>query len=254
MQLTVLGSSGTYPWQGKACSGFLVSEGDTRLLLDCGPGVLANLQAHVAIEDLTGIIITHMHPDHFLDLIPLRYALKYGEPSRSTLLPVHLPPGGREIWDRVVDTLKDSGDSFSAPFDLSEYQEGQTYRLGDVDVRFALLRHYVPSYGVEVRAGGRLVYSGDVGPCPELEVLARGADLFVCEATWLETQVPPDERGHLTATEAGEIARKAGVGSLLLTHIVPYVDAGKTLEAAKATFGGEVLLATEGCTYTVNAR
>jgi len=253
LRLTVLGSSGTYPAPGKACSGYLVVEGDTSLLLDCGPGVIANLQVHATLEKLAGVIISHMHPDHFLDLVSLRYALTYGDHHRPRPLPVYLPPGGSEIWERVVAPLDESGGSFSASFDLSEYEEGESYRLGSLDIQPSAVRHYVSSYAFEVRAGARLVYSGDTGPCDELVRLARQADLFLCEATWLyeNDETPPRERGHLTAREAGEIARKADVRRLLLTHISPDVDARKILEACRVAFGGEVSLAEEGQTYAV---
>ena len=253
MRLTVLGSSGTFPASGKACSGYLIAEGDTRLLLDCGSGIVASLQKHIAIEDLTGILITHMHADHFIDLIPMRYAFTYGDHPRSQPMPVFLPPGGREIWERMVSAIDETNGTFSAAFEIREYQEGQDYEMGPLVVRASLLRHFIPNYGITVRHGAsQLVYTGDTGPCPQLQTLAHDADLFLCEATHLETDVPAPKRGHLTARETGEVARQAGVRRLLLTHISPDIDAGQSLEAARAVFSGEVSLAEEGQTYEIS--
>lgn len=254
MRLTVLGSSGTFPTFGKPCSGYLVAEGDARLLLDCGTGVLASLQAHVALEDLTAIIISHMHADHFIDLVPMRYALTYGERRRAQPVPIFLPPGGREIWEGMVAAIDETKGTFSSAFDIQEYKEGQDYRIGPLTVNTTLLCHYVPDYGITVRRGGaRLVYTGDTGPCPQLQTLAHGVDMLLCEATQLEADPTVPNRGHLTATEVGEVARQAEVRRLLLTHISPDVDSSKSLEAAKAVFSGQVSLAKEGQTYEVSA-
>lgn len=253
MRFTVLGSSGTYPAAGKACSGFLVQEGETALLLDCGPGVFANLQRFASLENLAGVVVTHMHPDHFLDLVPIRYALTYGPRCRTAPLPLYLPPDGQRIWEQTVAAIDESNGAFSAPFAIAEYQEGARLRIGALSARLSLCRHYVPNYGVEVQADGRLVYSGDTGPCQELVSLARDADLFLCEATWLDSEIPPGARGHLTATEAGEIARAARVRQLMLTHILPGVDMDKSVAAARAVFRGGVAVAEEGRTYQVGS-
>lgn len=251
MRVAVLGNSGMFPGPGKACSGYLVMEGETRILLDCGTGVFANVQKHLPVGALTGIVISHMHPDHFIDLVPLRYALVYGDPAHAGPLPVYLPPGGEEIWRQMVAPFGEPGNAFSAPFDIREYQEGTDYRLGGLSIRVGLLRHYVPNYGIEVHGQSKLVYSGDTAPCEALLKVARQADLLICEATWLEDAAPPAKRGHLTAKEVGEFAEEAGVHQLLLTHISKDVDPQQSLSAARAVFNGEVRLAQEDQTYTV---
>ena len=251
MRLIVLGNSGTYPGPLRACSGYLLIEGETRLLVDCGPGAMANLQEYVSIEDLTAVVVSHMHADHFLDLVVMRYACVQRNHRRREPLPVHMPLGGIETWDRLTAVLDETNRSFQPPCELMEYSEEEGCRVGAFDIRVTALKHYVPSYGIDVRGSGRLVYSSDTRPCPELVALARGADLFLCEATYLEDPAL-GERGHLTAREAGEIAAEAGVGRLLLTHIHPEVDASECLEAARAAFGGDVSLAEQGETYAVS--
>ena len=254
LRLTVLGSSGTYPGPGRACSGYLVTQGDTSLLLDCGSGVLSNLQKHIAIEDLTGILVTHMHNDHFSDLIPLGYALTYGGCQRPEPLPVFFPPGGYEIWEEMVAVIDESEGNFSSSFSFSEYQEVRDFRLGAFEIRTTLLHHYVPNYGVEVRGNGVLVYTGDTGPCPQLQDLASRSDLFLCEASLLDTEIPPDERGHLTAAEAGTAASQAGVLQLMLTHLMPDAVPHEAVKRARATFSGEILLAEQDQTHRVSPR
>ena len=251
MRVAILGNSGMFPGPGKACSGYLVMEGETRILLDCGTGVFSNLQKHLPVGALTGIVISHMHPDHFIDLVPLRYALVYGDPVHTGTLPLYLPPGGEEIWRHMVAPLGEPGNAFSAPFDIREYQEGTDYQLGDLSISMELLRHYVPNYGIEVHSQSKLVYSGDTAPCEELLHLACQADLFICEATWLEDIAPPEKRGHLTAREVGEYSEETGVRQLLLTHISKDVDPQKSLSAARAVFNGGVRLAQEDQTYAV---
>ncbi len=253
MELVVLGNSAAYPGPGGACSGYLVVEGDTSLLLDCGPGVLANLQTQLDIEHLSGAFISHMHADHFIDLVPMRYAYVYSRHRRSEPLPLHLPPGGTASWERITSVFDETNGSFSAPYALSEYAEGRDYRAGGLSVRATFLPHHVPGYGLRIRGTKTVVYSGDSRPCPELVELARGADLFVCEATFLEEEIVPGERGHLTAIEAGEIAAEAGVGHLLVTHVHPDVDAERSLELAAAAFGGPASLAVPGKAYPVGA-
>ena len=193
MNVTVLGSAGTYPRASGACSGYLVAEADTHLLLDCGPGVVANLQTHLDIERLSAVFISHMHPDHFMDLLPLRYAYIYGKHHRPQPLPVWLPPGGRNTWERIAAVFDETGRTFSAPFALSEYSGDRDYQRDCLTVRVSPLHHHVPSYGMEVRGSGRLVYSGDTRPCPELPTLARNADLFLSEATFLDQEPASDE-------------------------------------------------------------
>ena len=253
MQLVVLGNSGTYPGPLQACSGYLLIEGETRLLLDCGPGVMGNLLKHVTIEELTGVVLSHMHADHFLDLVVMRYACVQRNHRRREPLPVYMPPGGMEMWDRITAILDETNRSFQPPCEFVEYREGESYQIGALGIRVSALKHFVPSYGIEVRGSGRLVYSGDTRPCPELPALARDADLFLSEATFLDQEPVSGERGHLTAREAGEIAAEARVRRLLLTHIHPDVDTRKSLAAAKAAFDGDLSLAEQGKTYSVGA-
>lgn len=256
MKLTVLGCSPAFPHPGGACSGYLVEEGESALLLDCGTGVLANLLKYLDFRQLSAIVISHMHADHFLDLIPLRYGLKFARPPAPRLR-LYLPPGGQAVLEAVMRPILELAPSrseapetfFTEYFDIREYDPQGNLQVGAFAVRFAPVVHYVPSYALAIEGRRRLAYSGDSGPCPELEALARGADLFVCEAT-LASAGGGGQWGHLTARGAGEMARRAGVGSLVITHV--WRDRPQdSLPEAQAAFGPEVELAEEGKIFLV---
>ena len=248
MQLTILGSSAAYPRAGGSCSGYLVEEGETKLLVDCGTGVLSNLQKVVALKDVNHIVISHFHADHCFDVIPYRYALM--RPLNKALHPhLYLPPGGNEAMLKVVSAFNTSPTFFSAYFQVEEYNPRAGLRLGDLSVEFASVKHYIDSYAMAICGSKRLVYSADSGLCDELAELAKGADLFLCEATRGD---PGDaEWGHLEAGEVGALARKANVKRLMLTHFWPDHDYSLNIKEAEAGFGKPVEVAKELCTYVL---
>lgn len=246
MQLTILGSSAAYPRLGGACSGYLVEEGGTKLLIDCGTGVLSNLQQMVALKDIIYIVISHLHADHFVDLIPYCYALSH--PPHEGLHPhLYLPPGGEEILLRVVSALNISPTFFSNLFCVEEYDTGVTLEVGNLSIEFAPMKHYIASYAMAIFGSKKMVYSADSGPCDELTDLAQSADLFLCEATRYEDDNA--NWGHLSAAEAGELSRRAKVERLILTHFWPDYDYSQNLEEARAAFGKAIEVAEEFCTY-----
>ena len=246
MQLTVLGCSAAYPRPGGACSGYIVEEGGTKLLIDCGSGVLGHLQLWVAPMDISHIVISHLHADHVIDLIPYCYALS--RPVNEGLRPhLHLPPKGVDTLLRVASALNISSKFISNHFWVEEYDVGELLEVGDLSIKFAPVKHYIPSYAMAIFGGKMMVYSGDSGPCDELAELARGADLFLCEAT--RSEADDAEWGHLSAGEAGALARGAEVQRLVLTHFFPDCDYSQNLEQARAAFGNAIEVAEEFCTY-----
>lgn len=246
MQLTILGCSAAYPRSGGACSGYLVEEGATKLLVDCGNGVLSNLQRVVALRDVTHIVISHLHADHFLDLIPYRYALS--RPVHQTLHPrLYLPPGGIEGLLKAVSSFNTSPTFFSDLFWIKEYDPGAALKVGDLSIEFTPVKHFITSYAMAISGSKRMVYSADSGFCNELAELAQGADLFLCEATRCEAE--DDDWGHLSAAEASELATRAKVKRLILTHFWPDCDYSQNIEQARAAFGKAVEVAEELRTY-----
>jgi len=248
LQLTILGSSAAYPRAGGACSGYLVAEGKTKLLLDCGTGVMSNLQKVAALKDVNHIVISHPHADHCFDLIPYRYALI--RPSNKALHPhLYLPPGGKEALLKVVSAFNNSPTFFSAYFRVEEYNPEAGLKLGSLSIEFASVKHYIASYAMAICGSKRLVYSADSGLCDELTELAKGADLFLCEAT---RGNPGDaEWGHLEGGEVGALARKAKVKRLMLTHFWPDHNYSKNIREAEASFGKTVEVAEELRSYVL---
>ncbi len=242
MKLTVLGMSSAYPGPGTACSGYLIEEGSTKLLIDCGTGVLSNLLKVVALTDIMNIVISHLHPDHFFDLIPYRHAMV--RPTNNNHRPrLYLPPQGIEKLLDLISMFDSSPISFSEFFELEEYDPSSLLKLGDLSMKFASVKHYIPCYAMVINGNRRVVYSADSGVCDELAAIAQGADLFLCEATRCETDNA--EWGHLSADEAASLAKRVKVKRLVLTHFRPDCDYSQDLEQARTTFGEALEIATE---------
>lgn len=244
MELTVLGAHGTWPSAGGATSGLLVRHEGFALWLDTGGGTLANLQRHVGMFDVGAVVISHSHPDHVIDLYPYLFARIFS-PERPPKVPLYVAP---KVLERFHPLLNDDfGDMRLAQgFEVIEVEPGAEYDAGPLRVLTAPMTHTVPTIGVRVEADGRaLAYSADTGPTDELVKLARGCDLLVAEASWQEdgeVRAPI----HLTAREAGEMAARAGVNRVALTHIRPYLDRERSRDEAATAFDGEVLISTEG--------
>ena len=219
MRLTVIGCGTAQPQPDTPASGLLVESGATRLLLDCGQGVMSRLQHHVDPRELTGVVVGHLHADHYIDLVSLRYLFPWGErvPNR---LPVYLPPGGIEHMTELAGAISERRTFFDDSFEVIDYERGGTIEVGELRVRLIPGLHYVPACGAEVTdpAGGRFVYAGDTGPNDELVEIARGADLFACEATLTTSADDDPRRGHLTGDEALDMAAAAGVARTVLVH------------------------------------
>jgi ribonuclease BN (tRNA processing enzyme) len=213
VQLTVIGSSPAWPNPGSAQSGYLLKSDEGRtLLLDCGPGVLGRLRQNGPLA-VDAVAITHFHLDHWGDLVPWAWLSAYGEGGQRAEL--WLPPGGKEQLDTFAANWGNPR-MFERPFDLFEYRPGTEEDILGFKLEARVVPHYtMPAHGFRVTADGRmLAYSGDTGPGDAVAELARGADLFLCEATLATPEHDGPPRGHLTAEEAMSFAD----GPLLLTH------------------------------------
>lgn len=242
--VTVLGTNAAYPGPDDACSGLLLQGKGCDLLLDCGTGVLSNLQRYVGLAGVSGIIITHMHADHFIDLVPYRYALRYGTQNRGPGKPrLFLPPRGTEVIEKAVAPFSESATFFSDVFAVSEYSPRRGFTIGPFKIEARLMQHYIPTYGLRINCGRTIVYSSDTGPFPGIVELAKGADLFFCNTGGSES-VGAGPAGHLTAGEAAEVAAKAGVKELVLLHMWSGSDRHQMLEDARSVFKGRVQVAS----------
>ncbi|MHB1569166.1 MAG: MBL fold metallo-hydrolase [Solirubrobacteraceae bacterium] len=252
MRVTVLGKSPSWPDAGGACSGYLVEQDGFTLLLDCGSGVFAKLRRVRDYADVDAVLVSHMHSDHFIDLVPFSNALLYG-PRRLRRPRLCLPPGGLATLEQASAPGGRSGLVDSA-FVATEYEPAQRCTLGPLEASFCPVPHFIPANAVSLSAGGegapRFTFSADCAPNDELVRFAAGSELLLIEATLQE----PDEyggRGHLTARDAGDHGRRAGARQLVLTHWSDELDAGRLRADAEAAFGGSVALAAEDQTYMV---
>ena len=263
MRITVLGKSPSWQDAGGACSGYLIEQGRTGLLLDCGNGVFSKLRRYRDYCALDAIVVSHMHADHFLDLIPFAYALTYA--PRQQPVPVdrwpgvecaarpalHVPAGAREVLRKIVGSWG-SDDLIDNAFEIREYDPSETIEVGPLRLRFHQVPHYTTTHAIEVSSNGsgRFTYGADHSPTDELTAFAGGTDLLMVEAT-LPRPEREGPRGHLTPAEAGEHGRRAGARRLVLTHISDELDALWARRQAEATFGGPVEVAEEGAVYTL---
>jgi ribonuclease BN (tRNA processing enzyme) len=218
LKLTVVGCSPAWPNPGGAQSGYLL-EGPGRLLLDCGPGVLAKLRERESWPRVDAIAITHWHLDHWGDLVPWVWGSTLGPGEGIDPPELWVPPEGRELLSTIGQRLG-RPDMFEKAFDMHEYTEDETFEAAGFEVTPHRVLHYdLLAFGFRASANGTVVgYSGDSGPSESLSVIARNADLFVCEATLLAPNPEGGTRGHLSAEEAHAASEAAGAKRLLLTH------------------------------------
>jgi ribonuclease BN (tRNA processing enzyme) len=219
VKFTVVGCSPAWPNPGGAQSGYLLEEDGRRLLLDCGPGVLARLRERWSWPEVDAIAITHWHLDHWGDLVPWVWGQTLGPGEGSKRPRLWVPEGGREMLSSLGGRLGQP-EMFERAFDLAEYDEVDPFEAAGFEVVARPVVHYgLTAFGFRVSSNGTAVaYSGDSGPTDQLPELARDADLFVCEATLLQPNPEGGTRGHLSAEEADEHFRASGAKRLLLTH------------------------------------
>lgn len=263
MQITVLGKSPAWQDTNGACTGYLVREGNFNLLLDCGSGVFSKLRLVRDYIEVDAILISHLHADHLLDVIPYSYALLYAPrqqpvpvagwpgtrwPARPAL---HGPPGVGEMFRRIAgawgpDDLVDNA------FRIIEYEPSDTVEIGPLSARFCEVPHFTRTFAIELTGadGKRFTFSADCAPNDEIIQFAADTDLLLIEAT-LPRPERTGIRGHLTPREAGEHARRARARRVVITHYSDELDAEWLREEAIAGYGGEVELARECAQYDV---
>lgn len=254
MRVTVLGGSAAGANTGQGCSGYLVSTEATTLVLDLGPGTLIELRRHTDFRRLTGIVISHLHADHALDLVALRFALAYNPTAPPGRVPLWMPPGGLRFLERVARAFAEDGADrtfFSSVFDIAEYDPSRDLTIGDATLLFTPTVHYVDCWAMRLSSagGGVLAYTGDTGPAADLNEFLKGARVLIAEGTLLEsTDEPFDQRGHLTAAEAAELAARAGVETLVLTHLWEENDIDRYQALAASRFSRTIVVAKPGVT------
>jgi len=220
MRLTILGCNGPYPEAGGACSGYMIKQGDTRILLDMGSGTLAFLTAMTAPEKVDAIILSHLHYDHMSDILPLSF--------RCTMLGARIPvyaPSAPESVRALLDC---------PAFDMRDIAQGG--QIGPVRFSAMPVRHPVPAYAVRLETEDKaFCYTGDTNTCEGLADFAAGCQLMLADACFTDA-LWNENLPHLSARKAAELARDAQVERLILTHFRPDIDREQLLNEAQQVF------------------
>jgi ribonuclease BN (tRNA processing enzyme) len=248
VRLTVVGCSGSIAGPDSPASCYLVEADGRRIVVDLGSGAVGALQRYVDLDDVDAVLLSHLHPDHYIDLCGYYVALRYRPGGRRRRIPVWGPDGTAERIALAYGLPVDPG--MVGEFDVQTYPAG-VFDVGPFQVRAVRVVHSVPAYGLWIEHAGRvLAYSGDTGPTGALVDLSTGADVFLCEATFAEgDENPPDL--HLSGREAGEHAAAAGVRSLIVTHVPPWGDVERAQTEAAQVFEGSVAAASSGLVVDV---
>jgi ribonuclease BN (tRNA processing enzyme) len=255
MKLTVIGCSGSYPGPDSPASCYLLeAEEETpegartwRLALDMGNGALGWLQRSVDPLMLDGVLLSHLHADHCLDLASFYVMRKYHPDGPQLRLPVWGPKDTANRMARAYDLPKDPG--MHAEFDFRTYPED--LRIGPFQVEAVPVDHPVEAYGLRITSGGRtLAYTGDTALCANLARLAADADLLLAEASFREGDDNPGSI-HLTGRDCGRLAAEVGAARLVITHVPPWFDPRDMLVEAQGVWDGPVELASQGRVFEV---
>lgn len=247
MRVTVIGCAGSFPGPDSPASCYLLEAEGFRLVIDMGNGALGVLQRYAELFSIDAICLSHLHADHCVDLGAYWVARQFAPDGARPPIPVYGPRGTAV---RVKPELGPGGhpdDGHPGPprFDFHDLAPGPV-EIGPFQLTAERMYHPVETFGFRVEhAGWRLAYSADTGESDALVRLADGADLLLCEASFLDGR-DTQPNLHLTARQAAEHAARAGVGQLVLTHLVPWNDRGRSLAEASAAFRGPLSLATSG--------
>jgi ribonuclease BN (tRNA processing enzyme) len=231
MELTILGRYAPYAPAGGAGPGYLIRSGEVNLLLDGGPGTLSRLQQTFDPARLTAIMVSHLHEDHVSDLHSLQFAIWDAQQAgrRTGPLRIYAPLEPAWVLEWLAPDAKGSVEILPLPVETG-------ISFGHVTCRYARTDHPRPCWAIRIEDGsGSMVYTGDTGTKVDLAPFAREADALLVEATYTEaTGGHRHIHGHLTGGEAGDLARRAGVKRLLLTHLRPNVDHAEVLAEARS--------------------
>jgi len=262
MRLTVLGKSPSWQDADGACSGYLLEEDASTVLLDCGNGVFSKLRRFRDYTKLDAVVISHLHADHFLDLVPFSYALTYAPRQQPTPVDrwpgtdrparpkLYAPRGATECFRRVVGAWGNE-DLIENAFDLCEFAPEDVIEIGTMRFTFQDVPHFTETFAIDIASmngGGRITYGADCSPNEKLVEFARDTDLLIVEAT-LPRPERTGIRGHLTPAEAGEHANRANVKAVLLTHVSDELDELWVRQCAARAFSGPVSVAREGAVF-----
>lgn len=249
-ELVIVGCSGSGPGPQSAASSYLVrgtvGGHTTTLLLDLGSGAFGPLLGLADPVEIDAIVLSHLHADHCIDLTAWDVAAAHSATAPWHPVVTYAPRGARERIARAAAVEEDEEVKLERAFAFRDIAPGRTARVGCFTLGFARVAHPVETYAIRIEGPeGVLVYSGDTGPTPVLDELARGADVLLAEASFPDRPGLPEDL-HLSGREAGECAATAGVTTLVITHVPAWEDPEARVEEARQAFDGEILLAEPG--------
>ena len=248
MRLTVLGCAGSFPGPESACSAYLVEADGFRLMLDFGTGSLSALQRYAGLKSVDAVLLSHLHCDHMLDACSYVVVRRYAPDGPYPRLPLYAPSKARE---RMTAAYGGDEGPLDDVYTFHTLEPGPL-EIGPFKVTVDRVDHPVETYGVRIEHDGRvLAYSADTAPCEAVNRLATGADVFLCEASYLDSEDNPPGL-HMTGGDAGAAATKAGARRLLLTHLVPaWGSESDTYDAACTAFAGPIEVVRPGARYEI---
>ena len=233
LAVTVLGSAAMYQTAERACSGYLIQSTQGRIWMDAGGGSWRNLQHQCTQDDVHAIVLSHRHPDHTIDIFQCFHARRYGRMESMRKIPLLAPA---ETLERLVAFSSEMEESF----DLQTVRAGESVKVEDIALSFFEMAHPPETVGIRAESDGAvLAYSSDTGPGGDLVGLASGANVFLCEATFQESDEEWD--GHMTAAQAGKAAARAGAEQLVLTHLPDKRDLEVSLVEARGSCGEAIV-------------
>ncbi len=252
MQVTVIGCAGSFPGPQSPASCYLVQHDGCAIQLDLGTGAFGGVQRHIDPASIDAVLLSHLHVDHCIDLTSFYVFRRYHPDGSLPAIPVFGPRGTAQRMAAAYGLDPDPG--MTGDFSFSAIGDGHggpgCFDVGPFTITTTPVVHPVEAYAIRVDAGGHsVVYSGDTAPTRALIDLARGADIALFEASYLDRT--GDDGVHLTARQAGEHAAAAGVGHLVLTHLVAWNDQARSSEQGEQGFGRPVELAHPGLTLTL---
>lgn len=238
LRMTVLGCSGVYASPDNACSGYLLQTDEVNVLVEAGAGILGTLQSHLPLQQLDAVVVSHSHPDHWVEVPILRNALRYVLGGGG--LPLHAPAEVLRMASSVAH------EHLAPTLEPHRITDTQVLEIGDLTISCSRTQHPPETLALCVQHDGRaLAYSADTGPAWGFTEFGVDLDLAVCEATFREADGPHDPV-HMTAAQAGAAAAEAGARSLLITHLVPGAEVGGARAEAESAYGSRVDVARPG--------
>lgn len=244
LEVIVLGSDGSWPSRGGACSGYLLRTEATTIWIDAGSGTLARLQEYVSLDEIDAVVLTHAHPDHCSDIVGLCVYARYGV-ERALDTRVFAAKGVREFLfphKSVEEVLS-----------WHVIADAQQVQVNDVELTFSRTTHGPLTFAVLAKADETtFAYSSDTGTGWSFANFKEAhIDLAMCEAAFAPGTTG---NGHLSPEQAAEMARDSNVDRLVLTHLRPTVDRKAAEVAATEVFGKAVEIAAIGDRYKVKSR